>query len=128
AICNTFGVDYTDKTTGRWYPKLPPAVIFLCEGLEREAADEEFGRLFDVDGAAVHNLLNIIDTGCPLPRELDPALLWCCLKVWLDCLPSPLLSFEAMDRLQADRIQPGDIEKQREFLVELFHQKLYKEV
>ncbi|CAJ1378342.1 unnamed protein product [Effrenium voratum] len=33
-----------------------------------------------------------------------------------------------MDRLQADRIQPGDIEKQREFLVELFHQKLYKEV
>ena len=31
AICNTFGVDYLDKTTGRWYPKLPPVVIFVCE-------------------------------------------------------------------------------------------------
>ncbi|CAK9097806.1 unnamed protein product [Durusdinium trenchii] len=127
AICNTFGVDYMDKTTGRWYPKLPPAVIFLCEALERSAADEEFGRLFDVDGK-IFDLLNIVDTGNPLPRDLDPALLWCCLKAWLDCLPSPLLSFEAMDRLEKDPIQPGDVGSQRDFLVELFHKKLPKEV
>jgi len=127
AICNTFGVDYLDKTTGRWYPKLPPAVIFLCEALEREAADEEFGRLFDVD-AKIFDLLNLVDTGNPLPRDLDPALLWCCLKAWLDCLPTPLLSFEAMSRLETDEIKPGDIKSQREFLVELFHKKLPTEV
>lgn len=123
AICNTFGVDYMDKTTGRWYPKLPPAVIFLCEALERQAADEEFGRLFDVD-AKIFDLLNLVDAGNPLPRELDPALLWCCLKAWMDCLPTPLLSFEVMSRLETDQIQPGDIKRQRDFLVELFHEKL----
>eukprot|EP00439_Symbiodinium_sp_Y106_P060430 s262_g8.t3 len=128
AICNTFGVDFTDKTTGRWYPKLPPAVIFLCEALEREAADEEFGKLFEVDPDAVFPLLNTIDYGNPLPRDLDPALLWCCLKVWLDCLPSPLLSFEAMNLLQSREIQPGNIQMQREYLIEIFHEKLPEEV
>ncbi|CAE7420841.1 gacY [Symbiodinium sp. CCMP2456] len=128
AICNTFGVDFTDKTTGRWYPKLPPAVIFLCEALEREAADEEFGKLFEVDPDAVFPLLNTIDYGNPLPRDLDPALLWCCLKVWLDCLPSPLLSFEAMNLLQSREIQPGNIQRQREYLIEIFHEKLPEEV
>eukprot|EP00930_Biecheleria_cincta_P024890 TRINITY_DN17768_c0_g1_i2.p1 TRINITY_DN17768_c0_g1~~TRINITY_DN17768_c0_g1_i2.p1 ORF type:complete len:490 (+),score=93.29 TRINITY_DN17768_c0_g1_i2:52-1521(+) len=93
-LCNGFGVDFTDHTTGRWYPKLPPAVIFMCEALERDADEalQAFSKLFDVDGAAAFSLLDIIDKGDPLPRDLDPALLWWSLKVWLDCLPSPLLS------------------------------------
>mmetsp|Transcript_47933 Transcript_47933/g.111982 ORF Transcript_47933/g.111982 Transcript_47933/m.111982 type:complete len:499 (+) Transcript_47933:64-1560(+) len=128
AICNTFGVDFTDKTTGRRYPKLPPAVIFLCEAIEREAADEEFGKLFDLDPDDVFPLLNTVDFGNPLPRDLDPALLWCCLKVWLDCLPSPLLSFEALTILEQKEIQPGEIQRQREYLVEIFHEKLPEEV
>eukprot|EP00931_Biecheleriopsis_adriatica_P026514 TRINITY_DN16134_c0_g2_i2.p1 TRINITY_DN16134_c0_g2~~TRINITY_DN16134_c0_g2_i2.p1 ORF type:complete len:442 (-),score=88.86 TRINITY_DN16134_c0_g2_i2:83-1408(-) len=127
-LCNGFGVDFTDKTTGRWYPKLPPTIIFLCEAIERDAADEEFGKLFDADAASIFSLLDTIDKGKPLGRDLDPALLWCALKVWLDCLPSPLLSFEAMNYLQSQGVRPGDFQSHREFLVEVFTKKLPEEV
>jgi len=129
-LCNGFGVDFTDKTTGRWYPKLPPAVIFVCEALERDAdeAMHAFGKIFDVDGAAAFSLLDIIDKGDPLPRDLDPALLWWSLKVWLDCLPSPLLSFQAFSYLQEKSLRPGCVDKQRKLLVDIFKSRLSTEV
>lgn len=129
-LCNGFGVDFTDKTTGRWYPKLPPAVIFVCEALERDADEalEAFNKLFDVDGAAAFSLLDIIDKGDPLPRDLDPALLWWSLKVWLDCLPSPLLSFQAFGYLQEKHLRAGSTDKQKKLLVDIFQSRLSKEV
>lgn len=129
-LCSGFGVDFTDKTTGRWYPKLPPAVIFLCEALERDADDalQAFNQLFDVDGAAAFSLLDIIDKGDPLPRDLDPALLWWSLKVWLDCLPSPLLSFQAFGYLQEKSLRAGSTDKQKKLLVDIFKSRLSKEV
>lgn len=53
-LCDNFGVDFTDRTTGRWYPRLPPALVFLCEALERQAADEAFASMFTADAASTY--------------------------------------------------------------------------
>mmetsp|Transcript_105901 Transcript_105901/g.299360 ORF Transcript_105901/g.299360 Transcript_105901/m.299360 type:complete len:480 (+) Transcript_105901:96-1535(+) len=126
-LCRGFGVDFTDKTTGRWYPRLPPALIFLCEAMEREAADEEFGGIFSADATAVYNVVEMVDQGRPLDRDMPMSALWCTLKLFLDCLPCPLLSFQAFDELRKKNIHPDDIGVQRDFLVDMFQNKLSEE-
>lgn len=127
-LCNSFGVDFKDKTTGRRYPKLPPAIIFLCEALERQAADEDFALIFDADASACFKLIDDIDKGQPLPQDPLPEVLWCTLKLFLDCLPSPLLSFEALPELQKQEIKAGEVERQRKFLLSLFTEQLDTEI
>jgi len=123
-LCGGFGVDFTDKTTGRWYPRLPPALIFLCEVMEREAADEDFGSLFSADPAAVYEVVEAVDQGRPLGRDIPTSTLWCVLKLFLDCLPSPLLSFQALEELQKRGVREEDIEAQRKLLIDILHNQL----
>lgn len=127
-LCDSFGVDFKDKTTGRRYPKLPPTIIFLCEALERQAADEDFARIFDADASTCFNLIDDIDKGQPLPQDPVPEVLWCTLKLFLDCLPSPLLSLEALPELQKQDIKAGDVERQRKFLLNLFREQLDEDI
>jgi len=98
-LCDGFGVDFTDKTTGRWYPRLPPALVFLCEALERQDADEAFGSLFSADAVATYDLVAVIDEGEPLEPDVPLPALWCALKLFIDCLPVPLLGFQAFGEL-----------------------------
>jgi len=123
-LCNDFGIDYMDKTTGRWYMRLPPALIFLCEAIEREGADADFGRMFEVEATAVYDLVEAVDEGRPFERDAPTSALWCVLKLFLDCLPSPLLTFEAMKELERRQIATDDSEAQRVLLVEMFQNRL----
>jgi len=125
-MCLCYGVDFVDKTTGKMYPRLPPAVIFLCEALEREAAEEDF-TVFDAHSEDIYRLVDIIDEGRPLERDTPPTSLWCVLKLWVDCLPSPLFSFQAMEELHKKKVKAGDMEAQRKFLIDLFHNHLSTE-
>lgn len=123
-LCSSLGVDFTDKTTGRWYPKLPPVVIFLCEAMEREAADEDFSNMFCVEATDVYKLVETIDQGRPLDREIPMNALWCAVKLFLDCLPNPLLSFQAIVEIQTRGIKRTDVSAQRKFLVDTFTKQL----
>jgi len=127
AICHSFGVDFTDQTTGRWYPRLPPALIFLCEAMEREAADDEIADLFNTDSASVYKVVHTLDEGCPLDRNIPMAALWCVLKLFLDCLPSPLLSSELLEELRQRSVPADDVQAHHALLKEAFHQWLPKE-
>jgi hypothetical protein len=122
-LCDGFGVDFTDKTTGRWYPRLPPALVFICEALERQAADESFGKMFTSEAAVMYDLVATIDGGEPLDPECSLPALWCCLKLFVDCLPKPLLGHEAFQSLPS-KVQTGDKEAQIKFLARLLHQEL----
>ncbi|CAK0889676.1 unnamed protein product, partial [Prorocentrum cordatum] len=51
----------------------------------------------------------------------------CVLKLYLDCLPSPLLSFSALDELRQRGVRTDDAEGKRRFLVWLFQNKLEDE-
>lgn len=118
-VCDGFGVDFTDKTTGRWYPRLPPALVFLCEALERQAADEAFGALFTSDATSTYGLVAVIDEGEPLDPDTPLSALWCALKLFVDCLPSPLLGFQAFSDLDQQNIKVDDTESQLEFIKKL---------
>jgi len=126
-ICHSFGVDFTDQTTGRWYPRLPPALIFLCEAMEREAADDHIADIYDVDAASVYRVVQAVDEGQPLERNMSMPALWCALKLFLDCLPSPLLSFGLMDELKQRNVGEADVSAHRALLKEAFHQWLPRE-
>jgi len=115
-----YGVDFLDHTTGKFYPRLPAALIFLCETLEREDGDNYFA-VFDTEADDVYRLIDIIDAGKPVERDMPPESLWCVLKLWLDFLPSPLFSFKAIEELKRQQIKAGDLESQRGFLIDLFH-------
>jgi len=117
-LCDGFGVDFTDKTTGRWYPRLPPALVFICEALERQAADESFSHMFTSDAAVMYDLVATIDEGEPLDPECSLPALWCCLKLFVDCLPTPLLGYEAFAALPT-KVQTGDKEAQMNFLTKM---------
>mmetsp|Transcript_128524 Transcript_128524/g.363745 ORF Transcript_128524/g.363745 Transcript_128524/m.363745 type:complete len:561 (+) Transcript_128524:127-1809(+) len=123
-LCNNFGIDYTDKTTGRWYPRLPPGLIFLCELMERIAADENFGDVFTPSGDVTYQVVDILDKGLPLESDIPTAALWCGLKLFVDCLPSPLFSYAALDELHKKGIRHDDTQAHREFLIDLFANKL----
>jgi len=127
-ICGGFGVDFMDKTTGRWYPRLPPALIFLCEAMEREAADDDFASLFSADAASVYNVVQAVDHGEPLDRDIPMSALWCVLKLFLDCLPQPLLSFELIDELKKQKITKADTQAHRQLLADTFHRRLPPEM
>lgn len=122
-LCDGFGVDFTDKTTGRWYPRLPPALVFICEALERQAADEAFGYMFTPDSAVMYDLVATIDEGEPLDAECSLPALWCCLKLLLDCLPAPLLGYEAFSLLPT-KVETGDKDAQIKFLEKLLKNDL----
>jgi len=100
---------------------------FLCEAMEREAADEDFGELFCADSAIIYGLVETIDHGKPLGGDLSMGALWCALKLYMDCLPAPLLSFTALDDLRKHNIRRDDYEAKRKFLVDIFQNKLASE-
>jgi len=127
-LCNGFGVDFTDKTTGRWYPRLPPALVFLCEIMEREAADEDFGTMFSANASAVYQIVETVDHGKPFQKDIPSSALWCGLKLFLDCLPTPLLSFEAYEDTVNFGFSAEDKEKQLRFLQDLLHSRLPREM
>merc|ERR1711971_638194 len=127
-LCNGFGVDFTDKTTGRWYPRLPPALVFLCEVMEREAADEDFSAIFNADAPAVYQIVEAVDHGRPFPKDIPSSAFWCVLKLFLDCLPTPLLSFEALEEIVNLGLSVDDKEGQLRFLQDLLHYRLPREV
>lgn len=123
-LCDSFGVDFTDKTTGRWYPRLPPALVFLCEALERQAADDSFAAMFTADATSTYDLVASIDEGDPLDPDTPAPALWCALKLFLDCLPAPLLSFQTFNELILRKIAKDDREGQRAFLAEVIRHDL----
>lgn len=119
-----FGVDFIDRTTGKVYPRLPSAVVFLCETMERQASDNEFEAMFSVPPEEVAALVDILNQGKPLERETSSASMWCALHLFLRCLPLPLLSHEAFDDLFSRGIEVEDKKAQFSFLVELITQRL----
>mmetsp|Transcript_75596 Transcript_75596/g.130876 ORF Transcript_75596/g.130876 Transcript_75596/m.130876 type:complete len:503 (+) Transcript_75596:102-1610(+) len=121
-LCDGFGVDFTDKTTGRWYPRLPPALVFLCEALERQAADEAFGSLFTSDAASTYSLVATIDAGEPLDPDTPLSTLWCGLKLFIDCLPSPLLGFQAFTDLGQKNLRIDDTKAQLDFIKQVIRE------
>merc|ERR1712032_1001299 len=127
-LCNGFGVDFTDKTTGRWYPRLPPALVFLCEVMEREAADEDVGSIFSAPASSIYKLVETVDHGKPFERDIPSSSLWCILKIFLDCLPAPLLSFEVLEEIVNLGLSADDTEAQCRFLHDLLHYRLPREM
>lgn len=126
-LCDTFGVDFKDKTTGRWYPRLPPALVFLCESLERQAAAEAFSSLFSVDKSTIYEVVVAVDEGEPLHPDVPVEGLWCALKLFLDCLPDPLLSFQAYNQVKLRNIKTTDSRAHVEFLKEVIHFNISKD-
>lgn len=126
-LCNTCGVGHLDRTTGRWYPLLPPILVCLCEAMEREAAHEHFRDMFNVDSETMHHLLQIIDEGRALPRELLGHVMWCALKLFLDCLPAPLLTYNAWEEMKSRGLTQSDMKAGQAFLVDIFQQKVPEE-
>merc|ERR1719189_586559 len=94
------GVDIVSRNSGRVYEKLPVPLVTLCEALDNQeiVADEGFTEIFSRD-ADIVPLLNSIDEGKPVAGNTPAASLWCALKIFLDCLPLPLLPFKALQDL-----------------------------
>jgi hypothetical protein len=88
--------------------------------MEREAAYISFGDMFSMAAEDIYPLMDIVDEGKPLPQNVSHPALWCMLKMFLDCLPTPLLSAGALGELKKRGIGPRDFDKQHTFLVEFF--------
>jgi len=123
-ICQDISVDFLDKTTGRLYPRLPSGVVSLCETLERTSADEVFACMFNVDAALVQQTVHVLDEGDPLDPDTPGQVLWCTLKLFLDCLPVPLLCFDTYDELVKRNLTTDDRSALRNLLLEVLHQHL----
>jgi len=119
-LCDSFSVDFTDKTTGRWYPRLPPPLVFVCEALERQAADEAFSYMFTSDVSVTYDLVATLDEGEPLDPDTQLSALWCTLKLFVDCLPSPLLGEEAFTALPKE-VRDGSKKDHLTFLTKVLH-------
>jgi len=126
-LSDEFGVDYMDKTTGRRYQRLPPSLICLCEVMEREGADEDFTGLFGAESERLYSVIDCIDEGRPLGRDIPMQVLWCALKLFLDCLPAPLLSHTAVEQLQQSDITAADQSAHRKLLANLLRHQLLQE-
>jgi len=124
SLCSCFGLDFTDRKTGRWYRRLPAPIILLCETLERQAADGAFASLFNADAEATYALVAAVDEGQPLDRDTPSQALWAVLKLFVDCLPSPLLSFDAFTELLSSDLAEDNIQGQMEFLDEFLNRRL----
>jgi len=122
----TVGIDFLDKTTGRWYPRLPPALVFICEKMEREAAFEEFGLMFTAGAEDTYDIVDTLDSGTPLGNDTPSSVLWTALKLFIDCLPVPFFGFDAMEELQRRGIDPAPV-VQRQFLVDILHKGIHQE-
>lgn len=118
-LSSLYGVDFFDRTTGKSYPRLPSPVIFLCEALERGGGETDF-KMDEVSDEAKQKIIQVINRGEPLEQDGEPRLHWFALKHFLDSIPNPLLSFEAMGELSRVTWGPEDSAKQKEFLINLF--------
>jgi hypothetical protein len=127
-LCVDMGGDFIDRTTGRRYPNMPSALICLCEALERHDADRQFSILFTGSASNVYDCVGRLDEGLPLDPETPLEVLWCTLKLFLDCLPAPLLSFDAFTALKTQSIDVCDQAAQRALLLEFLHKWLPSDV
>merc|ERR1719277_1395928 len=117
--CARFGVDFTDKTTGKYYEKLPCVLIFICEPMEREGHDQEFGAMFDLHDKYITDLMNSLSQGRALHRDTPGGAYWCVLKLFLECLPEPLMGSDTLQAMLDQKIEAGKMDKQRAFLINL---------
>lgn len=125
-LSKRFGVDFFDRTTGKSYPRLPSPVIFLCEALERQGGDTDFN-IDEVSAEDQRKILEVVNQGEPLQQDVQPRVHWFALKYFLESLPSPLLSYEAMGELSRATWSNKDTKKQKEFLVDLLNNQLPEE-
>lgn len=122
-LSDDMGIDFTDKTTGRTYHGLPPVLVFICEVMEREGADEDFTGLFGAAADSVYRIVECMDHGRPLEHDVPMHIFWCTLKLFLDCMPTPLFSFRALDTAMQMQIKVIDSASQRAFLLDLLKQQ-----
>mmetsp|Transcript_11133 Transcript_11133/g.31764 ORF Transcript_11133/g.31764 Transcript_11133/m.31764 type:complete len:278 (+) Transcript_11133:270-1103(+) len=96
-------------------------MVVLCEFLAREGGDADFACLFEQDrGDDIYGVIEALDHGVPLDREVPCASLWCALKSFVDCWPQPLLTFQGFEELKRRGIASGDRLAMKSFVVELF--------
>jgi hypothetical protein len=130
-LCEQLGVEYTDAVTHRRYPFLPPPLLALCRVLLRrgelhghEAAVNAIQQIYHSDSAEIYDIVADLDEGEPLPDEITVESIWCALKLFLDCLPIPLLSFQAYQEIRLRNMPETSTEKHKEFLQEILHHRL----
>jgi len=120
-LSDELGIDFTDKTTGRTYHRLPPALVFICEVMEREGADEDFTNLFGAPGQdesqMVYRMVECMDHGRPLEHDVPMHVCWCTLKLFLDCMPVPLFTFQALETALHQGVTGTDSAAQKNFLL-----------
>lgn len=130
-LCEQLGVEFTDPLTHRRYPFLPPPLLALCRVLLRraelhghDAAVNAVQHVYSSDSAEIYDIVADLDEGEPLPDEITVESIWCALKLWLDCLPIPLMSFQAYQEIRLRNIPEADTVKHRHFLQEILHTRL----
>lgn len=123
-LCDGCSVDLLDAATGRWYPRLPSPLVLVCEALERQAADEAFSHMHHVSPDSLQALEIAIEEGQPLDPELPLPVLWRMLKLFVDSLPTPLLSFQSFQDMVDRRIGRDNARAQRGLLVDLLCHRL----
>jgi hypothetical protein len=123
-LCSNFGVDVVDPTTGRHYHRLPPTLNLLCEVLERRAAEGSLHELFSHDAKDIYDLVADLDEGEPVSDDVPAGTVWGALKLFLDCLPVPLLSFQAYNEVQVRQLKPDDQSGHLAFLDEVLHHSI----
>lgn len=109
------------------YESLPVPLVAICEALDSEDradVDKGFLDMFSGEGDVVPQLLTCIDEGRPIERQVPASAIWCALKVFLDCLPLPLLSFKALDDLKQGNLHLDDEQAQRRFLVDIITKQM----
>jgi len=116
--CDVFGVSYLSRATQHSYPSLPPTLVVLCEALERQSCGHDFPDPFATYASAIYELVAVVDRGLPLQLDVPVAALWCVLKLFLDCLPTPVLGSGAFAELESRKIGITDQTAQRKFLDE----------
>lgn len=126
--CRNFGVNHVDRTTGKKYPRLPFPVVFLCERMEREETEVDFGSMFSAPPASMYSLVDAIDTGCPLEADIPGEAMWGVLKLYLDCLPQPLLTYKALDLFYEKGVRIDDTQGKLKFMIDLLNETLSEEV
>mmetsp|Transcript_35209 Transcript_35209/g.74973 ORF Transcript_35209/g.74973 Transcript_35209/m.74973 type:complete len:486 (+) Transcript_35209:113-1570(+) len=114
-----YGVDFFDRTTGKSYPRLPPPIIFLCEALEREGAEQDF-QPEAANEEQVQKLREALDQGQPLDPDTPCRVLWAGLLGFLQAIPGPILTFETMGDLRHTTWAAGDRQEEKKFLTNLF--------
>jgi len=123
-LCSSFGIDVVDPTTGRQYHRLPPTLSWLCETLERRAAEGSLHEIFSHDAKEIYDLVADLDEGEPVSDDVPAGTVWGALKLFLDCLPVPLLSFQAYNEVQVRSLKLDDQPGHLVFLDEVLHHSI----